>query len=48
MCRLEEVACEFSGVGCEDRFLRENEEEHIHQKSQSQPAAPVQSTRTTG
>ena len=35
MCRLEEVACEFSGVGCEDRFLRENEEEHIHQKSQS-------------
>ena len=35
MCRLEEVACEFSGVGCEDSFLRENEEEHIHQKSQS-------------
>ena len=35
MCRLEEVACEFSGVGCEDRFPRENEEEHIHQKSQS-------------
>ena len=35
MCRLEEVACRFSGVGCEDRFPRENEEEHIHQKSQS-------------
>ena len=35
MCRLEEVACEFSGVGCEDRFPRENEEEHIHHKSQS-------------
>ena len=35
MCRLEDVACEFSGVGCEDRFPRENEEEHIYHKSQS-------------
>ena len=35
MCRLEEVACEFSGVGCEDKFVRELKEEHVHMNSQS-------------
>ena len=28
MCRLEAVGCEFSGVGCEGRFIREDLEEH--------------------
>ncbi len=28
ICRLEEVECEFKGVGCEDRFIREDQEEH--------------------
>ncbi len=31
MCRLEEVECEFKGVGCEDRFIREDQEEHVKQ-----------------
>ena len=34
MCRLEEVGCEFSGVGCEGRFVREDQEEHTRQNSQ--------------
>ena len=34
MCRLEEVGCEFSGVGCEGRFKREDQEEHTRQNSQ--------------
>ena len=34
MCRLEEVGCEFSGVGCEGRFRREDQEEHTRQNSQ--------------
>ena len=34
MCRLEEVGCEFSGVGCDDRFRREDQEEHTRQNSQ--------------
>ena len=34
MCRLEEVGCEFSGVGCDGRFLREDQEEHTRQNSQ--------------
>ena len=33
-CRLEEVECEFSGVGCDDRFRREVQEEHTRQNSQ--------------
>ena len=33
-CRLEEVGCEFSGVGCDDRFIREDQEEHTRQNSQ--------------
>ena len=28
MCRLEAVGCEFSSVGCEGRFIREDLEEH--------------------
>ena len=34
MCRLEEVACEFSGVGCDSRFRREDQEEHTRQNNQ--------------
>ncbi len=34
ICRLEEVACRFSGVGCEDRFLREEEEKHMQLNNQ--------------
>ena len=33
MCRLEEVGCEFSGVGCDGRFRREDQEEHTRQNS---------------
>ena len=33
-CRLEEIGCEFSGVGCDDRFIREDQEEHTRQNSQ--------------
>ena len=34
MCRLQEVGCEFSGVGCDGRFVREDQEEHTRQNSQ--------------
>ena len=34
MCRLEEVECEFSGVGCDKRFRREDQEEHTRQNNQ--------------
>ena len=34
MCRLEEVGCEFSGVGCDGWFIREDQEEHTRQNSQ--------------
>ena len=34
MCCLEEVGCEFSGVGCDGRFRREDQEEHTRQNSQ--------------
>ena len=34
MCRLEEVGCEFGGVGCDGRFIREDQEEHTRQNSQ--------------
>ena len=33
-CRLEEVGCEFSGVGYEGKFRREDQEEHTRQNSQ--------------
>ena len=35
MCRLEEVGCEFDGVGCEERLTREEQEEHTRQNSQT-------------
>ena len=34
ICRLEEVECEFSSVGCDDRFIREDQDEHSRQNSQ--------------
>ena len=34
MCRLEEVGCEFSRVGCDSQFRREDQEEHTRQNSQ--------------
>ena len=34
MCRLEEVGCEFSGVGCDGHFRREDQEEHTRQNTQ--------------
>ena len=34
MCHLEEVECELRGVGCGDRFLREDQEDHTRQNSQ--------------
>ena len=34
MCRLEEIGCKFSGVGCGGRFSREDQEEHTRQDSQ--------------
>ena len=34
MCRLEDVGCEFGGVGCDGRFRREEQEEHTRQNSQ--------------
>ena len=33
MCRLEEVACDFRGVGCDGRFLREDQENHARENS---------------
>ncbi len=34
ICRLEEVECEFSSVGCDGRFVREDQDEHARQNSQ--------------
>ena len=34
MCHLEDVECEFSGVGCDGRFRREDQEDHTRQNSQ--------------
>ena len=34
MCRLEEVKCDFSDVGCDDQCRREDQEEHTRQNSQ--------------
>ena len=34
ICRLEEVECEFSGMGCEERPKREDQEEHARQSTQ--------------
>ena len=34
MCRLEEIGCDFSGVGCDGWFRREDQEEHTKRNSQ--------------
>ena len=34
ICRLEEIACEFSDVGCKQRFNREKKEEHVQGNTQ--------------
>ena len=34
ICRLEEIACEFSDVGCKQRFKREKQEEHVQGNTQ--------------
>ena len=34
MCRLEEVQCVFSDAGCQAKFIRENEDEHMDQNIQ--------------
>ena len=34
MCRLEDVGCEFGGVGCDGRFRRGEQEDHTRQNSQ--------------
>ena len=34
MCHLQNVGCEFSGVGCDGWFIREDQEEHTRQNSQ--------------
>ena len=34
MCRLEEVQCVFSSAGCQGKFIRENEDEHMDQNTQ--------------
>ena len=35
MCPLEEVVCQFEHVGCSGKFRREEEEEHMREKSQT-------------
>ena len=34
ICLLEEITCEFSDVGCKQRFNRENQEEHVLENTQ--------------
>ncbi len=34
ICRLEEVECQFSSVGCDGWFVREDQDEHARQNSQ--------------
>ena len=33
-CRLEEITCEFSDVGCKQSFIREKREEHVQDNTQ--------------
>ena len=47
MCRLEEVKCEFSGVGCEERPRREDQEEHTRQSTQTHIALTAAATVRT-
>ena len=34
MCRLEEVQCVFSSEGCQAKFIRDNEDDHMNQNTQ--------------
>ena len=34
MCRLEEVQCVFNSAGCQAKFIRENEDEHMDRNTQ--------------
>ena len=47
ICRLEEVKCEFSDVGCEERFIREDQEEHTRQNYQRHLSLMAASTAET-
>ena len=47
ICHLEEVECEFSGVGCEERPKREDQEEHTRQSTQKHIALTVTATVRT-
>ena len=35
ICPLQEVECELKHIGCAERFLRKNEEEHMREKAQT-------------
>ena len=49
MCHLEEVQCVFSGAGCQAKFKRENEDEHMDQNTQKHlalmPAATLKTSQ---
>ena len=47
ICRLEEVECEFSGVGCEERPRREDQEEHTRQNTQKHITLTATATMKT-
>ena len=47
ICRLEEVKCEFSDVGCGERFRREDQEEHTRQNYQRHLSLMAASTAET-
>ena len=34
MCRLEEMVCKFSAIGCDGRYLREDEDEYTEKNTQ--------------
>ena len=50
-CRYQEIACIFGDVGCDERFIREHEEEHMTQNSLEHlfltATATVQSSQAT-
>ena len=47
ICRLEEVECEFSGVGCGERPRREDQEEHTRQSTQKHITLTATATMKT-
>ena len=47
MCPLEEVQCVFSDPGCQAKFIRENEDEHMDQNIQKHLALMPAATRQT-